>query len=528
MNRNKYLILILLIVVMGAFIRNYNIDQKGLFFYDEGVYLCSAKAKYMNFAAKLGFAPNISETDSVLKQHFDSESPNYSAGGKIGFVFLIVLSMLVSGINSYSAFLVSIFWGALTILLVYLIAKRIYDENTALLSALILAVSPMHILYSRCGLPQSASIFFLFLAFYLYLVYLGNKRYIYLALCAASVGFSITVHYNLLLMIPVFFVFEFLRLFFIDKGENKKTVKLIIFGAILVMPVFLWHAVTIADHAFGLGFYPWTYFGELIYNFSAVAEQLKYGVDPFFSLYFFQKMEGWLIFLLFICGVYFLIKNLRKNFNMPEFVLVTLALFPLVWYGFHPHMRVLRTFAPVLPAMAIVAAYAAVRVCGWEKIKKIGKPAFAAFAVTALITGYLGFMPILRLRSAYTDVIKYIYENNETKLVSNAVEMYPLLAYYMGKDVEYILKLDETKSIKGAKTLINVFTYNKELENITPYKTFEQVSFSAHNAEGGSKDKYVTKNIPTQKIYLYRVGDVCGIKSRAVNADIKPTYGKHQ
>lgn len=508
---NFCLIFILLIVMFGTLIRNYNIENKGIFFYDEGIYVCSAKAKYLNFADKFEIKEKITEKDAVLKQHIGKESPNFTTGSKVGFVFFVFLSFLLFGINAYSSLIVSVFFGALTILLVYLIARRIYNENTALLAALILAVSSMHIMYSRCGLPQSASIFFLFLGFYFYVVFLGNKKYVYSVLCALSIGFAFTVHYNLLLCLPLFLFFEILRIFFVDKKENKKYVKLAAFTAALVLPVIFWQAITALDHIFKLGFYPLTYFGELKISFTAIAEQAKNKIDPFFSLFYFQKMEGWIIFVFFIFGVISLIKKIRRNFNMAEFVLITLALFPIVWYGFYPHLRVLRSFSPVLPAMAIVVSYKIITFCFWEKIKSFDRLSAVVFTAAILVIGYFNFMPILELKSSYGEMVKYLYENKQTKLLSYVDEMYPVFAYYMGDDVIPINAVEAglVPALNGAypdaKTLVNIFTYNKQLENEKPYKVFKQMSFSAHNAEGGSKDKYITKNIPTQDINLYQV-----------------------
>jgi len=507
---NFCLIFIMLIVMFGTIIRNYNTENKGLFFYDEGIYVCSAKAKYLNLINKFGIKEKITEKDAVLKQHIGKISPNFITGSKIGFVFFIFLSFFLFGINAYSPLLVSVFFGALTILLVYLIARRVYNENIALLSAVVLAVSSMHIMYSRCALPQAASIFFLFLAFYFYVVFLGNKKYIYAILCALTVGLAFTVHYNLLLMLPLFVFFEAFRLFFIDKNESKKFMKIAAFSAAVILPVIFWQAVTVIDQIYKLGFYPVTYFGELKTSFTAIAGQTKNKIDPFFSLFYFQKMEGWIVFIFFIFGVISLIKKLRKNFNMAEFVLLVLALFPIVWYGFYPHLRVLRSFSPVLPAMAIIVSYKIITFCFWEKIKPFGRFLAPVLTLAVIIMGVTGFRPIIELKSCYGDVVKYLYENKvgakgpSPLLLSYVDEMYPVFAYYMGGDVVAINKLDDVGAYGRTPLLVNIFTYNKALAGVTPYKVFKQVSFSAHNAEGGSKDKYVTKNIPTQDVCLYR------------------------
>ncbi|MFH1454689.1 MAG: glycosyltransferase family 39 protein [Armatimonadota bacterium] len=499
-NTSLAVILLLLIIMFGTLVRNYNIEGKGIFFYDEGVYLCSAKAKYLKIVDK----PKISEKDPVLKEHIGKDVPNYGSGSKVGFVFLIMLSQIIFGLSTHSSFIVSVFFGALTVFLVYLIARRIFDENAALLSAVILAVSPMHIMYSRCGLPIAAGIFFLFLAFYFYVLSLGNRRYFYMILCALMVGVSFTIHYNMLLMLPLFLGFEVLRLLFVDKESKFKFIKIMGFAAGMAIPIILWQIITLMVK----GIFPVTYFEELRGSFSAIAQQSKYGADPFFFFYFFQKMEGWIVFLFFFAGIFMLVKRLKRNFNMAEFVLIVLALFPVIWYGFYPHLRVLRSFASALPAIAVIAAFAVISLGKWEKRRVLGKVLASFIIVCIVIFGVLALKPVINLRSNYGEVVKYIYENNDTKLVSYVDEMYPVFAYYMGDDVIPIGKLGEVMEYSQAETLVNIFAYNKELEGVTPYKVFKQVSFSGFNAEGGSKDKYRTDDIPVQDISLYRTDDL--------------------
>lgn len=96
------------------------------------------------------------------------------------------------GLSELGVRLTSAFYGVLTVAAIYLLAKRLFDdEAVALGSAAVLAVLPWHVHYSRTGMGENVTFVF-FLVLSLYLFYRGLQRpKFYLA---AGVSFAITMY----------------------------------------------------------------------------------------------------------------------------------------------------------------------------------------------------------------------------------------------------------------------------------------------------------------------------------------------
>jgi 4-amino-4-deoxy-L-arabinose transferase-like glycosyltransferase len=92
--------------------------------------------------------------------------------------------------------LVPALFGALSIVAVYKIARRVWDTKAGLFSALLCCLLPLHIQYSKQIRVDSAFVFFLLFAFYfLYRLYeTGELKYYILS--GVTVGLAISANYN--------------------------------------------------------------------------------------------------------------------------------------------------------------------------------------------------------------------------------------------------------------------------------------------------------------------------------------------
>lgn len=106
--------------------------------------------------------------------------------------------------------------GALTVLLTYVFAKRLYNTKTGLLSALFLAFFPWHVIMSRIGLKIILVPFFGALIFYLLYAGIKEKRMalFLLSFFALGVG-SFYTYPSAAIFVPVFMLS-----FFILKGKQ--------------------------------------------------------------------------------------------------------------------------------------------------------------------------------------------------------------------------------------------------------------------------------------------------------------------
>ena len=139
------------------------------------------------------------------------------------------------------------FWGRfqaivcnlLSILLLGVIVRKLFDEKTAWISASIFALSPMTLIYGQAFMSESMSLFFLLLSLFLILK-IGKAKSSYdgLILAGFSFGIAVTGRIHFILFFPVYFLYLLLN------ASNQKPLKAIIFGlCALAMPV-AWYAYT--------------------------------------------------------------------------------------------------------------------------------------------------------------------------------------------------------------------------------------------------------------------------------------------
>ncbi len=111
------------------------------------------------------------------------------------FYWLVAASYKAFGVSLFSARLVSAFFGALCIPLVYTIARRLFGRRTAMLSVLLLPGCYLHYQIARWAITDMALNFFILLAIYFFIRGLrddpGRGASIYLAYACMGIGFMI-------------------------------------------------------------------------------------------------------------------------------------------------------------------------------------------------------------------------------------------------------------------------------------------------------------------------------------------------
>jgi 4-amino-4-deoxy-L-arabinose transferase-like glycosyltransferase len=159
------------------------------------------------------------------------------------YSYLDVIPVKVFGLNEFGVRFPSAVLGVLTVLLTYLIVKQIFPkkekpaqiEFIALTSALVMALSPWHIMLSRGAYEANVSQFFIVLGMYLFLRAI-NKNMWFLLLSAAS--FAITFYtFNTARVFVPLMVFAMAIGFRKELWRNKKQVILgAIVGLVILLP----------------------------------------------------------------------------------------------------------------------------------------------------------------------------------------------------------------------------------------------------------------------------------------------------
>ncbi|NCN58338.1 hypothetical protein COW99_02540 [Candidatus Roizmanbacteria bacterium CG22_combo_CG10-13_8_21_14_all_38_20] len=108
------------------------------------------------------------------------------------YIYLTILPVKMLGMNELSVRLVSILAGSTSIILTCLLVKKLFNrKNLALLSALLLAISPWHLHLSRVESESNLAVMLVTLAVYFFFKALGGQRKL---LILSGLGFALTYY----------------------------------------------------------------------------------------------------------------------------------------------------------------------------------------------------------------------------------------------------------------------------------------------------------------------------------------------
>ena len=202
--------LAILILILAAGLRFYNLNNRGIFDYDEAWYLLEGKTLYNTLQFTWHKATEKKTEHRRLKDYLKERGTVPVTSFKPGHTLLVLLGLLCFGPNDYASFAVSALLGTLTVYLLYRLTARIYGPTVGILAGLILALSPFHIGYSRAGYAQANSLFFVALGLYLWVAQRGkeSRGATRLFLSGCAVGYAFTCHFNLFTIPPLLLACE--------------------------------------------------------------------------------------------------------------------------------------------------------------------------------------------------------------------------------------------------------------------------------------------------------------------------------
>lgn len=315
---NRYLILI---IALAAFLYFFQLGAPSVWDQDEGQMLASAL--------------EMVKSGDFLTPHLNSavyfhKPPLYA--------WLTAMLFKLFGFTEFWGRLSAAVFGIAGVCLTYLFARRIYNERTGLLSALILAVSPLYIVLSKMALVDVVLTFFITLALYFFYVNYSNpndKRSLYLMYLA--MGLATMTKGPLGLIVPFAAILLFLlidkKLSFIKSMELVK-------GAILYLLVASpWFIIETVRHG--------TYFLKIIFGqflFTIYMSPLQQHPGPFYY-YLIVILVGFLPWSGFF---------IASLFKKPHALLLSLTIIMLAIFS-TASTKVPGYFLPAFPAMAIIA-----------------------------------------------------------------------------------------------------------------------------------------------------------------------------
>lgn len=260
--------------------------------------------------------------------------------------------------------------GAASVWITYLIAGRAFNAKVALLSALILSISPLHLKDSRYVTTDVPSLLFILLSLLFFLKLLSGQKWKHFILTGFFIGFSSTVRYFPVsfVLIVLIFIFSFKK----SKNWFSKYIILLIFcllGVFLGLPYLFiakdgfslfysdlqkyaipWYGTSISDYIFKL-------FEYIISLGKTYLPSPEYLLPTSFKSYYFNYLlfigYGILPLLTSVGGMIMLLfKDIKK------FLFIFIIPFATFVYTccYVPAMYE-RQLIPLIPFLAIFSAY---------------------------------------------------------------------------------------------------------------------------------------------------------------------------
>src|SRR3990170_5707323 len=157
--------------------------------------------------------------------------------------------ILLFGTSEIAVRLPSVIFGLATVYVTYLIAKKLFENKTALISATLIATSPLHIYYSQEARMYMLAVFFATLSVYFFVSLLKKETLIYWVGFVISTILMLYTDYLPYFMVPVYIGY----LLFFRKNIQKSTLRTFVPAFILIFVLILpWFLIFPKQLATGL------------------------------------------------------------------------------------------------------------------------------------------------------------------------------------------------------------------------------------------------------------------------------------
>ncbi|MGI8826296.1 MAG: ArnT family glycosyltransferase [Chloroflexota bacterium] len=366
---------LLAIIVVGVGLRFAHLSDRGLIYWDEG--------KFGLEGIRL-----LTVGRDIAGAHLPLTLGKAVGTAKPGHALLIALAYAIFGIHDYAALYLDAAASVLQIWLTYLVARRLFNPEIALISALLLSTSEYDAIYARSILSESDASVLLLLGVLLYLRG-GNEhgapswdsRGVVSRMAAGLVlGAAFTVNYRLIVYIAVLLGID---VYLLARHAMTRPVieGIALWVAALAFAPIAWQVVDFAAGAQGVVLFrneiahrPTHYFAQVIYQLHQ-GKQSVVRFEPLPYLQWYVVRQGWYGLALLLGSLAY--AGVRRSF--PLVVAAAFVLVPYLVYITAPFV-VPRNLNAAMPFAAMSMAAFLV------KIARMVRPARAARAVVIVAT----------------------------------------------------------------------------------------------------------------------------------------------
>ncbi|MBS3078722.1 glycosyltransferase family 39 protein [Candidatus Pacearchaeota archaeon] len=308
--------------------------------------------------------------------------------------------------------------GALSVVLIYLIGKKLFDYKTGLYAALLFCFVPLHVFYSAKILTDVFFTFLVLIMVFFFWKGFEENRNKYKVLFGLFFGSCILSRYNGLWFIPIFGLYLFIRNRFNVFKDKYFWISFLMFILVL-SPLLIYSFITYGNifGAFIHGIPASSYWGGL--------QNWSFFFENWFDMF---SMAG----LVFVVGLFYIFY--KKEYTKKEvyFLLIYFVLF-LFLAMIMPHKED-RIILPIVPVICLILGLFL------SKIKKY------RLIVLLLIVGITLYSLYGSLNQSYAisnninsrcfnEIVKYLSVQKDDSLLIS--ENSPIFYYYIKKESQY-------------------------------------------------------------------------------------------
>ena len=466
-------------LVVAAMLRGWGVTEHGLLSEDEGLYSGGVKTYSAVFAYLWAYLTGGGQEGLVA--YFTQHGGTQILSDKPTFVVLGFLASLVLGVHDYTLIAVSALFGVLTVFCVYQVGKLVFGRaEVGLAGALLLAVSPLHIAYSRTAYADVTAAAVAWLAAWIYLLYWTDPHRHRRCLMGSAllVGLVFTIHPSLLWLPLLFLLLELWRSWQAPEPSSARLQQFktaFTFTWLAALPTVLWEIATrllrlvvFSQESWASAIARESGAGQLTtFLESAILVGFRTLSMPALSLpelppteygYYLNLLmahDGVLLVVLSVIGLMLTGFRWMGGVRMvPVLLIGLLLLIPMVlnsflyYYPKHPEPRLLLV---AMPALVLFAAIAIVEFLqrGLRPFPSSAKTVGVA-VVTVVIAGFQGpsVREVLAIQSAYPQAVSYMAAREGTKHITDHMFV---ARVYVGRQnaIDHYVSLRASDSDRG-------------------------------------------------------------------------------
>ncbi len=328
--------------------------------------------------------------------------------------------------------------GTATVLVTYLIGKRLFSKQVGLIAALLISITPTHVKDSHYVTTDIPMVLFILMSFYFLVRLIEDKRVKWYILAGIFIGISATTKF-----FPIAFLAYPVAIVLSLNKNNKALVKIVLslmaifVGIFIGLPFLFLDPNGLTNFMVDLGKYALPWYGTSVTTFifalpkyvltlgrtnlPPITTLLPIKFQPFFVNFLLTQAYGLIPTLVSILGLILLfIKDKRK--------FLLLAIIPLI------NLVYITSYVPVyyerlvLPTVSFLVFFAAYFI--FELIKYLrNQPKYRLNLLVTLIIGITIFQPLILAGSASISCSQEQIEKQGKKWIENNIPPGSTVAY---------------------------------------------------------------------------------------------------